>query len=432
MSTRTDHPARPASLLAPLRGAHSVRTRTSPEPATSSVYGACLAVASQANTVSVDAPRRADIQRRGVDARVAAPALAGFLVAGVVLLVLAAPVIPGGVGRTWTILVTGLTAGGLSCLAVQGGLLAAAVRAPDALAPVERRTRIVVFLLAKLVAYTLLGALLGLFGAAMQPSPFARGAIQVVVGLFMLGTGVRMVWPHPWLRFLVLEPPARVTRAIRRRARSAADHTTAAWLGAVTVLIPCGVTQAMLAGAMATASPVAGAATMALFTLGTSPIFFSLAFAAGALGRHAERVFNRVVAVLVIVLGYVAIQTGFALAGHPLPVRPIFMGLAPSSQQAADASTTKSGTSQIAQISVIADGYKPALVRAQAETPLTLRFVTHKLEGCTSTLVVPSLKLQRVLKPTGQTDVEIPAQPAGTKLRWLCGMGMYTGTVEYR
>src|SRR5512133_1783283 len=88
--------------------------------------------------------------------------------------------------------VTGLTTGGLSCLAVQGGLLAgtlahqieedytqqAVQRKPNKKnkaqiqAPVRSHTAlpILLFLGAKIVSYTLLGALLGLLGSYLSLS----------------------------------------------------------------------------------------------------------------------------------------------------------------------------------------------------------------------------------------------------------------------
>ena len=95
--------------------------------------------------------------------------------------------------------VTGLTTGGLSCLAVQGGLLASSLAHQieqdfvERAAHVERKKPrskknqpavhsssafpIFLFLIAKIVAYTLLGALLGLLGSYLTLSPAMR-AIQ--------------------------------------------------------------------------------------------------------------------------------------------------------------------------------------------------------------------------------------------------------------
>jgi len=125
--------------------------------------------------------------------------------------------------------VTGLTTGGLSCLAVQAGLLATSVarqaetdvvaelaanhlinrkrkrsgrkltrsqrrREREALsvleAPVRPKRRralpLLLFLGAKLAAYTVLGLLLGWLGSVIQLSPYSRAALQVGIGIFML------------------------------------------------------------------------------------------------------------------------------------------------------------------------------------------------------------------------------------------------------
>ncbi len=92
--------------------------------------------------------------------------------------------------------VTGITTGGLSCLAVQGGLLASSLahqieqdyteqmtaargnargkKSKQVIARTNSALPIFLFLVAKIIAYTLLGALLGWLG---DDSPGARPAI---------------------------------------------------------------------------------------------------------------------------------------------------------------------------------------------------------------------------------------------------------------
>ena len=75
-----------------------------------------------------------------------------------------------------TIFLTGLFAGALSCLAVQGGLLATSIaqREEEKLKDKTKRSGnalpILSFLVAKLGAYTILGFLLGWFGSLFQLS----------------------------------------------------------------------------------------------------------------------------------------------------------------------------------------------------------------------------------------------------------------------
>src|SRR5689334_11789006 len=115
----------------------------------------------------------------------------------------------------WIIFITGLTTGGLSCLAVQGGLLASAITRqttvpisetrhakklreqqggePALLTRVELPTNpwpVVYFLIAKLIAYTILGFLLGGLGSVLQISPFVQGIMQIIAAEFMIGTAL--------------------------------------------------------------------------------------------------------------------------------------------------------------------------------------------------------------------------------------------------
>ncbi len=157
---------------------------------------------------------------------------------------------------TWIIaFMTGLTAGGLSCLAVQGGLLTSALTSQAARGSARPQTppsawTILVFLGAKLVAYTLLGALLGALGSMIQLTAPVRALLLIAIGIFMIGNGLRMLDVHPIFRYFAFEPPAAITRYLRRKSRQGAEAITPLVLGAMTVFIPCGVTQAMMALAL--------------------------------------------------------------------------------------------------------------------------------------------------------------------------------------
>lgn len=181
--------------------------------------------------------------------------------------------------------ITGFTTGGLSCMAVQGGLLATSIAnqiESDITAKAGRNESrsfkialpILLFLVSKLTVYTLLGALLGSLGQVLRITPLAQAILQFAIALFMLGNALRMLNVHPIFRYFSFEPPAAVTRFIRRKAKGETTFLTPILLGALTVLIPCGVTQAMMAAAIATGNPLSGAGLMFAFTLGTSPVFF--------------------------------------------------------------------------------------------------------------------------------------------------------------
>ena len=152
-----------------------------------------------------------------------------------------------------TALITGLTTGGLTCLAVQGGLLIGllAKQRADQGDELPSWQRLILpvggFLVAKILIYTIFGFLLGLIGERLQISTAMRAWLQAIASIFIIVTGIRILAPH-WLPWLALTPPASIRRLVRRSAKSEALLAPAV-LGALTLFIPCGTTVAMEAAA---------------------------------------------------------------------------------------------------------------------------------------------------------------------------------------
>ena len=387
----------------------------------------------------------------------------------------------------WIAFITGLTTGGLSCLAVQGGLLASSIARDVELSlparsqknrgrpPATRAGRpILLFLTAKLVAYTLLGGLLGWLGSVLQLTPLLRALLQFAIGIFMIGTALRMFKVHPIFRYFVIKPPAAVTRYIRRTSKAGDNLLTPLFLGALTVLIPCGVTQAMMAVAMGTGNPMQGAAIMFAFILGTSPVFFTVAYLATRLGAKLEANFIRLVAIVVLALGLVSVDASLTLMGSPysvsnlvrgftrpvaaepastpigpsagalptsplagaLPTRPVFIppqpkGVATPVQGPAAAAPAAAEPFNLT-INVVNSGYQPASLEAPANQPLQLSLVTKNTYSCSRAFVIPALNVEKLLPQTGTEAVSIPPQPAGSVLYFSCSMGMYGGQIAFK
>ena len=348
--------------------------------------------------------------------------------------------------------VTGLTTGGLSCLAVQGGLLASSLAhqieqdyLEQAAQPKKQRGKkmqtqprsnaaipILLFLSAKIVAYTLLGALLGLLGSYLTLSPTTRAVLMIVIGTFMLGNALRMFNVHPIFRYFSIEPPRSITRYIRRTSKGA-DTFTPLFLGALTVLIPCGVTQAMMAAALGTSSMAMGAALMFAFTLGTSPIFFIVAYLATELGARLEKFFMRFVAVVVLILGLVTVNSGLNILGSPLSLQNLTRSLAPSnngSEPVAQPAPPAAAEGDVV-LYVQNEGYFPQTLSAPAGKDFTLNLVTDATYSCSRDFVIPALDYYELLPDTGRVKVNIPAQEKGSTLFFTCSMGMYTGQIVF-
>ena len=71
---------------------------------------------------------------------------------------------------------------------------------------------------------------------------------------------------------------------------------------------------------------------MFAFTLGTSPVFFAVSYFATQMGAKLEKQFVRFVAVVVLILAIVTINSGLALAGSPISLSRLPIGLHPAPQ----------------------------------------------------------------------------------------------------
>ena len=332
---------------------------------------------------------------------------------------------------------TGLTTGGLGCLAVQGGLLTSTLAyqveqdmkahsaSPSQKFKPHIAQPIFLFLLAKLTAYTILGFLLGALGSVLQLTPLMQAILYMAIGLFMLGNGLRMFNVHPIFRYFVIEPPSSLTRYIRRKSKNGATMLTPLFLGVLTIFLPCGVTQAMMATAIGTGSALQGSAIMFAFILGTSPLFFSVSYFATRLGATIEKYFTRIVAAAMLILGLVSVDAGLNLAGSPFSFSGVIAGLS------ASANSVVTGVSGEYVVHVTENGYSPVILHLPADRPVSLFWVTQNTQTCARSVVIPGLNYHTILSPTGRVELKIPAQPRGTILRYTCSMGMYPSQLVF-
>lgn len=339
---------------------------------------------------------------------------------------------------------TGLFAGALTCLAVQGGLLATSIAQREEEKLKDKMLRrgsaqagnalpILSFLVAKLGAYTILGFLLGWFGSLFQLSLTANIILQLAVGIFMLGTALNLLNVHPIFRYFIIQPPRFLTRMVRNQSKSG-DFFGPAVLGAFTVIIPCGTTQAMMALSIASGNPLSGTAIMFAFVLGTSPLFFILGYLATRLGDAMQQKFMKFAAYAIILLAVFNINNTVALTGSSLTLNNLWTNFyctftfcdkdfAPNVQAATAVSD--------ATITINNYGYTPDNLTVKAGSLVTLRLVNNGGGGCTQAVTIPKLRIQKIV-PIGTSDTIVftaPDEP-GTQLAFMCSMGMFRGVIN--
>jgi hypothetical protein len=207
-----------------------------------------------------------------------------------------------------------------------------------------------------------------------------------------------------------------------------------ALLGAMTVLIPCGATQAMMAYAISTGSALAGATTMFVFMLGTSPLFFLLGYATRKIGGSFSGAFNKVAAGAIMLVALYNFNGALAVSGSNFTLDNVVNSINCTISfcdegRVAGASTT---TVREATIFITRNGYStdPGIVNVKAGSKVKFNVVNQGGGGCTQSLTIPKLGLQRVI-PIGQSDtIEFTAPTTPGPLAFMCSMGMFKGQIN--
>jgi sulfite exporter TauE/SafE/copper chaperone CopZ len=272
------------------------------------------ALSSYGYTVSLERERK---KVRWADFLIALPAAAAFIAlyillqkAGVVRLVRADAM------SYVTALLIGVVASISTCMAVVGGMVlsVSANYAKSGHTVVPQ----VLFHLGRLLAFFILGGVIGAVGGIFQLSATAMFALTFAVGLVMMLLGIRLldVWPSS----LSVTIPSIVSRRLNL-SKPANPIFGPLAMGAITFVLPCAFTQAMQFYTLSSGGFLAGALTMTMFALGTFPVLALLSF--GSLGFRSERsssIFFKTAGISVVAFAVFNIINSLAIAGLISPV----------------------------------------------------------------------------------------------------------------
>lgn len=331
------------------------------------------------------------------------------------------------------IFVIGLVAASSSCIAITGGLLLSAAAKFNeryvSAKPLARMRPVALFVIGRIVSYTILGGLLGVVGAAFSPSTTVTAIIAIIAAGYMLIMGLDMLHIAPaWLKGLMPRMPKSLSHRIMDAEGK--EHPLAPLgLGAATFFLPCGFTQALQLYALTTGSFTTGAITLLAFALGTAPALLALGWASSSLRGKVGRLFFQFSGALVVVLGLWNIQNGLSILGYPLTL-PSFgdTSVAATSNESGSAtlSGTMEGNTQVIKMGFGGRGYSPDHFTLRAGVPVRWEVDGTGAGGCTSVLVSRQLGVQKFISPGINTIAFTPSAPG--EVSFSCSMGMVRGS----
>lgn len=346
----------------------------------------------------------------------------------------------------WLIFLTGLTTGGLSCLAVQGGFLASIIanqKGKELQNPTgetkgssfDRKDwmPVVLFLVAKLISHTILGFGLGILGSALTLSDSVKLAFQAFTAFFMFATAMNLLNVHPIFRYVVIQPPKFITKRIRGLSKND-SYFAPFFLGLFTVFIPCGVTQAMEVNAIAVGNPIQSAALMFAFVLGTAPLFSIIGVAMAKLSEGLTQKFLKVAAYALIGMAIFSFNGVLEVLDFPVTGNKIAAGWVsfwtpdPIKARQGGSTVEKNGVQNVT-IDIQNNGYSPSYIRVKKGLPVQLTLRSNKVYSCALSFNLKAFGIREFLNATDQKTISFTPDKSG-KYQYTCSMGMYTGVLE--
>ncbi|MDP2630198.1 MAG: sulfite exporter TauE/SafE family protein [Candidatus Uhrbacteria bacterium] len=324
------------------------------------------------------------------------------------------------------IFLIGIVAATSTCIAVAGGLLLAATaryaeQHPDAKGWKSFKP-VLFFNIGRVSSYVLFGGLIGFIGSALAPSQFLTGLITIAASIVMIIVGCRLLHIFPALDRFIPRPPKGVSHFLHDYGERHPKFAPFI-LGASTFFLPCGFTQSLQLYVLSRGNPVEGAVTMFFFVMGTVPALLSLGALSSFVKGKAQHTFLKFAGSLLVLIGLMTVNNGFALAGVTFP-KIDFTSPTTGAPVQIPAARMENGK-QIIDMSVEGLEYTVPNFTVRQGVPFEWRVDGRRAVGCAQILTVPGMNMTQYLSGSDVTKIEFTPSQTGT-FAFRCAMGMTT------
>ena len=167
--------------------------------------------------------------------------------------------------------------------------------------------------LGRTLTYGVMGAIFGLLGQGVEMIGFQQ-KISIIMGAIMI---LSVIFPSLFRNQYNMEKSwfslvGKLKKSIGKLF-SVRSFSSLFFIGLLNGLLPCGLVYMAIAGAIGTGEVVLGSLYMIMFGLGTIPMMLSIAIAGNILSVAIRRKINRLIPVLVVVVGIFFILRGLSL-----------------------------------------------------------------------------------------------------------------------
>jgi sulfite exporter TauE/SafE/copper chaperone CopZ len=217
-----------------------------------------------------------------------------------------------------TAFVIGIIASLSTCMAVVGGLVlsmsATFAKEGDKVRPQ------LLFHVGRIVAFFILGGVIGAVGLVFTLNPLANFILNVVIGVAMIIMGVNLLDVFHSTKKLQFGMPKFLSKKALNVSKI--NHQLTPLLaGIATFFLPCGFTQSMQIFTLSTGSFLKGGFTMLSFAIGTLPILALVSFSSFSITDNSKKgIFFKSAGLVVIIFALFNLVNGLAAFGIISPL----------------------------------------------------------------------------------------------------------------
>nr|MDD3720653.1 sulfite exporter TauE/SafE family protein [Candidatus Gracilibacteria bacterium] len=315
-------------------------------------------------------------------------------------------------------IITGIVASVSSCLAITGGIIIGFSRYIDDSKGIGSHIKVQgSFHLGRIIGFTIMGGLLGLFGGFLGFSVGVYNVLLIIAGVVMFYMGLNILKIVPSITHFGISMPKKLSHKIL----NIKNPVFAPIVGALTFFLPCGFTQSMQIIAVSSGNFINGAMIMGAFALGTFPVLLLVGIGSSYVKDRKFNLLNKIIGVFIIFFAISILRGASNLIS--------FSNNSTNNNQ----EITSTNNSNLIEMNVGHNGnnLEPETINLEYGKNYKLIITpTHDGIGCMVTMIIPQINnTVNTIKKGIPIEYDLVNLKKGN-YRVVCGtMGMYQGEI---
>lgn len=310
----------------------------------------------------------------------------------------------------------------IHCVGMCGGIMLSQTVGNESKNKFEAMKPSLLYNAGRVISYTILGGIIGAVGSVFSLSFKSKAAVQIIAGIFMIMMGLNMSGFSLFRKLQIKMPKSFCS--LKNKAGSPFV------VGLLNGFMPCGPLQTMQIFALGTGSPVKGALSMLVFSLGTVPLMLTFGALSGLLSKGYTKKILKLSGVMIIVLGLIMGNRGLSILGINLnPVTAMALSKTDETGGVNEnvAKAVMQDGVQVINMTVSNRGFTPNAFYVQKGIPVKWIIDGKELNTCNNAIIIPSLNKEYKINK-GENILEFT--PNDKDMYFSCWMGMINGVIK--